>query len=38
VAAKGLCEKQDGIPLKLKNYVQRPNTESLPTGQHHFPP
>ncbi len=32
VAAKGLCEIQDGVPLKLKNNVLHPNTEALPTG------
>jgi hypothetical protein len=25
-----LCEIQDSVPLKLKNNVQRPNTEALP--------
>jgi hypothetical protein len=27
-----LGEIQDGVPLKLKNNVQHPNTEALPTG------
>ncbi len=31
VAAKRFSEIQDDVPLKLKNYVQRPNTEALPT-------
>jgi hypothetical protein len=25
-----LCKIQDGVPLKLKNNVQRPDTEALP--------
>jgi hypothetical protein len=25
-----LCEIQDGVPLKLKNNVQRPNTRAIP--------
>ncbi len=32
VAAKLLYAIQDGVHLKLKNNVQRPNTEALPTG------
>jgi hypothetical protein len=30
VAAKSLCKIQDRVPVKLKNNVQRPNTEALP--------
>jgi hypothetical protein len=32
VAAKLLYEIQNGVHLKLKNIVQRPNTEASPTG------
>jgi hypothetical protein len=32
VAAKRFMRKTRWYPFKIKNYVQRPNTESLPTG------